>query len=42
MEGPSQSHTDNAFWTNGSGFGFNGLPSYSNNKWCYYVAARIV
>ena len=42
MEGPSQSHTDNAIWTNGSGFGFNGLPSYSNNKWCYYVAARIV
>ena len=42
MEGPSQSHQDNVIWTNGDSFGFSNLSSYNNNKYCYYVAARIV
>lgn len=42
MVGPSNSYTENCFATDGSGFSTNNLPSYSNNKYCYYVAVQIV
>lgn len=42
MVGPSNSYTENCFETDANGFRTNNLPSYSNSKYCYYVAAKIV
>ena len=42
MEGPSNSHLSNIFSTNGNGFSFGTLNSYTNNKYCYCAAVRIV
>lgn len=42
MVGPSNSYTENCFATDSNGFSTNNLPSYSNDKYCYYVAAKIV
>ena len=42
IEGPSNSHLPNIFSTNGNGFSFGTLNSYTNNKYCYCAAFRIV